>query len=377
MASAPLAAIIAVAAGAAAGWIGWRQSPGEFYFAYLTAWLYWTGLSLGSLSLVLLHNLTGGKWGDLARPALLAAAGVLPITALGALPIVLQPERLYEWANESHVQHDPILLHKQPYLNVQFFQIRAAIYFVFWLSLLGMAAWQARSKPLAGSRADRRFRRLSGQGLALHGLAITFASVDWMMSLEPHWFSMIYGVIVFVSQGLFALAFAIAVVGIDTHRRPELAASRTAALHDLGNLMLGFIMFWAYVHFSQFLIIWYGNLPEEAVWYVRRLERPWLALALSLALLHFVVPFAALLSRACKRNATKLSVVALMIVVMHWIETVWMIEPAPHPEGTTTLAWLDIGLTAALGGIWWLAFWRLLARAGDGAYVTPVGEPRP
>jgi hypothetical protein len=238
-------------------------------------------------------------------------------------------------------------------------------------------AWQARSKPLLGSRADRRFRRLSGQGLALHGLAITFASVDWMMSLEPHWFSMIYGVIVFVSQGLFALAFAIAVVGIETRRRSELAASRTAALHDLGNLMLGFIMFWAYVHFSQFLIIWYGNLPEEVVWYVRRIEGPWLLLALSLVLLHFVVPFAALLSRACKRNPTKLSVVALMIVVMHWIETVWMIEPAPHPEGTTTLAWLDLGLTAGLGGIWWLAFWRLSSRVGDGAYVTSGGEPRP
>jgi hypothetical protein len=372
-ASALVVAVLAIVVGAAVGWLGWSRAPGQFFYSYLVACLYWLGLSLGSLSLLLLHNLTGGRWGDPIRPVLRATAGVLPVTAILFLPIVLKPERLYEWADASIVARDEALQHKQAYLNVDFFQIRAAIYLVLWLLLLLLLAWQARSAPLPETPTDRRFRRLSGQGLALHGLAITFASIDWMMSLEPHWFSTIYGVIVFASQGLTALALAILLYTIHNrrfdHANQERAAEFSPAVplaididaqHDQGKLLLGFLMFWAYVTFSQFLIIWYGNLPEEVVWYLKRTSGRWAATALAIALLHFVLPFALLLSRHWKREPVRLGAVALIILAMDWVHLMWMIEPAVEHGRPSYVPWLDLGLTAAIGGIWWLAFSLLL-----------------
>ena len=359
-------ALLAIVGGAAIGAFGWRQTPEQWFASYLVAWLYWAGVSLGALSLLLLHNLTSGKWGDAVRSILHAAAAVLPLMALLVLPIVLQPERLYHWADPYAVEHDLILQHKEPYLNVEFFQLRAAIYFSLWLGLLLLLAWQARSAAAPGAAAERPARRFGGQGLALHGLAVSFAAVDWMMSLEPHWFSTIYGVLVFASQGLAALALAIVVASIPPPLKGGVREGivETDAWHDLGKLLLGFVMLWAYLAFSQFLIIWYGNLPEEVVWYLKRIEGPWLWLAIALPLLHFAVPFALLLGREIKRTPTRLGAVAALIVVMHWFDTVWMIQPAIERDAETLwLPWLDAGLTLAIGGVWWIAFAALLGRA--------------
>jgi hypothetical protein len=356
-------AVLAIAAGGVVGWLGWTRAPEQFYYSYLVAWLYWAGLSLGSLAVLLLHNLTGGKWGDAIRPILRAAAGVLPLMAILFLPIVMRPERLFEWADPSRVASDPILKHKQPYLNVDFFQVRAAIYFALWLALLLLLSWQARIAPTPESPTDRRFRRLSGQGLALHGIAVTFASIDWMMSLEPHWFSTIYGVVVLGSQGLLALAFAI-VMAASASRSRALSEHEVDVLHDLGKLLLGFVMFWAYVEFSQYLIIWYGNLPEEVVWYLKRTEGPWQVVALALVFLHFVLPFLLLLSREWKRNPTKLGAVALLVVVMDWVAILLMIEPAVEHGRPSYVPWLDLGLTVAIGGMWWIVFTLVLPRMG-------------
>ncbi|MBA3485440.1 MAG: hypothetical protein H0T51_26900 [Pirellulales bacterium] len=355
-------ALVAIAAGAAVGWFGWTRAPEQFFYSYLVAWLYVTGLSLGSISLLLLHNLTGGKWGDLIRPVLRTSAAVLPLMALLFLPIVLQPQQLYEWANPSAVEHDPILQHKQPYLNVEFFQIRAAVYFALWFALLALLRWQARVAPLPDTIADRRFRRFSGQGLALHGLAITFASIDWIMSLEPHWFSTIFGVIWFGAWGLNALAFAIVIATAVARRTSAIEPYHVDSLHDLGKLLLGFTMFWAYVSFSQYFIIWYGNLPEEVVYYIKRFETPWQWVALALVLLHFVLPFALLLSRELKRNPAKLGGVALVLLVAEWISVLWQVAPAVEHGRPSFVPWLDLGLTAAVGGAWWLAFMLLLPR---------------
>jgi hypothetical protein len=360
-----LIAVIAIGAGAVVGWLGWTRAHEQFYYSYLVAWLYWAGLSLGSLSLLLLHNLTGGKWGDSLRPHFRAAASALPIMGVLLLPIVVAPEKLYEWADPSHVAHDPILKHKQPYLNVAFFQVRAAIYFAVWLLLLILLAWQARTAPPAETPAERRFGRLSGQGLALHGLAVTFASFDWMMSLEPHWFSTIYGVIVFGSQGLAAMALAIVLTTASTWRtgkrlHADVLRAEIDAQHDRGKLLLGFVMFWAYVQFSQFLIIWYGNLPEEVVWYLKRTQGPWAATALAIVFLHFVLPFVLLLSRQWKRDPVRLGAIALLVLVMHWVATLWYIEPAVEHGRKSHVPWLDLGLTAAIGGVWWLCFCLLL-----------------
>jgi hypothetical protein len=355
-------AFLAIIAGGGVGWFGWQRAPEQFFYSYLVAWLYWTGLSLGSVSLLLLHNLTGGKWGDLVRPILRTAAGILPLMAILFLPIVLQPEKLYEWANPSHVEHDAILKHKQPYLNIEFFQVRAVIYFVVWLALLALLAWQARAAPLPETKVDRRFRRFSGQGLALHGIAITFASIDWVMSLEPHWFSTIYGVIWFGSWGLAALAFAILVAASVARRTTVLEEYHVDSLHDLGKLMLGFTMFWAYVSFSQFIIIWYGNLPEEVVWYIKRIEGPWQWVALTVAFLHFILPFVLLLSRKWKRDPARLGAVALILLVAEWITVVWQVEPAVEHGRPSYVPWLDLGLTLAMGGLWWIVFVITLPR---------------
>jgi hypothetical protein len=355
-------AVLAIIAGGVVGWMGYVRAPEQFYYSYLVAWLYWAGLSLGSLSLALLHNLTGGKWGDLIRPILRAAASVLPLVAILFLPIVLQPAKLYEWADPSHVEHDPILQHKAKYLNIEFFQIRAAIYFALWLALLALLSWQARVAPLPDTIADRRFRRLSGQGLALHGVAITFASIDWIMSLEPHWFSTIYGVIWFGSFGLNALALAVLIAASVARRMPHLDVYHVDSLHDNGKLLLGFTMFWAYVTFSQFLIIWYGNLPEEVVWYIRRFEGNWKWVALAVAFFHFILPFVLLLSRQWKRDPARLGAVALILLAAEWTAVVWQVQPAVEHGRPSWVPWLDLGLTAAMGGLWWIVFMIILPR---------------
>lgn len=358
-------AVAALVVGGGLAALGWFRAAHAWMYAYLVGWLYWTGLSLGSLSLLLLHNLTGGDWGDAVRSRLRAAVAALPLMALLSLPIALLPEKLYEWADSSHVAQDEILQRKTPYLNVPFFQVRVAIYFAIWLGLWLMLTWQARQRPAEGSPADRRFRLFSGQGFALHGLAVTFASVDWMMSLEPHWFSTIYGVIVFSSTGLAAHALGIVGLTGAWPREYWTAEGSLKALHDLGKLLFAFLLFWAYVSFSQYFIIWHGNLPEEVVWYVHRLNGRWLVIAWMLVLLHFVLPFMLLLSRGWKRNASKLRGVALLILAMHWMELVWLVEPAAEHHGATPRLWLDAGLTLAIGGAWWLVRAAALGRQGE------------
>jgi hypothetical protein len=352
-------AVVAFVAGLIMSYLGWRQAGETWIASYLVAWLYWTGISLGSLSLVLLHNLTGGAWGALVRPALRSSTAVLPLMAVLSLPVMLQPGQIYHWADRSHIEHDAVLVHKQSYLNVEFFQIRAAIYFGIWLILVAVVTWHSRQG--SSRKAQRRLSLLSGQGLALHGLAVTFASVDWMMSLEPHWFSTIYGAMVFVSQGLGAFAFAIAVAA--SAARP--VASLTAgmdAFHDLGKLLLAFVMLWAYLSFSQYFIIWNGNLPEEVVWYLRRTNGIWQWVAISLIFFHFIVPFALLLDREWKRNPNKLGAVAAWILGMHWVELVWLVEPAFDRFTVSSAAWLTAGLTLAIGGLWFGVFTLLVRR---------------
>jgi hypothetical protein len=343
----------AMAVGAVAGWIGWREARDQWFYSYLTAWLFWAGIALGSLAILLLYNLTGGAWGRAARPALSAAAATVPLVGLLFLPIALNVGKIYPWASASAIANDPVLQHKKHYLNIQFFQIRAGIYFALWLALAALTAWQRGRVVAPGSLAERRVRRFSGMGLGLHGLAVTFASIDWMMSLEPHWFSTIYGVIVFGAQGLAALAWAILVTTLAS--RADLTAGNPNALHDLGKLLLAFLMFWAYVSFCQFLIIWYGNLPEEVVWYLRRFAGGWAAVALALVVFHFAVPFLALLSRNLKRRRATLGAVAAFVLIMHWIDALWQIQPAvPHAQGYQP--WLDAALWLGLGGLWAATF---------------------
>jgi hypothetical protein len=350
-----LAILAAIVAGGLAAALGWQQARAQWLYSYLTAWLFWGGITLGSLSILLLHNLTGGAWGRAARPSLRAAAATLPLVALLFLPIAFYAEAIYPWAFPSAAA-DPIIEHKRAYLNVDAFRIRAGVYFGVWMALGLFVAWQSRRTIEPDSKLHRRLRRLSGQGLGLHGLAVTFASIDWMMSLEPHWFSTIYGVIVFGAQGLSAHAWALFITALSLKSAPpaQLEANRDA-LHDLGKLLLGYLMFWAYVSFSQFLIIWYGNLPEEVGWYLRRFEHPWGLMALAIVFLHFALPFVVLLSREVKRRPAAIAGVAALILAMHWIDTLWQVQPATTSDAPYRL-WLDAGMLAAMGGLWCAVF---------------------
>jgi hypothetical protein len=238
--------------------------------------------------------------------------------------------------------------------------MRMGVYWLVWLAMLFFVRMTSSRVYATETPAARRIRVVSGVGLALSGLAITFASFDLGMSLEPKWYSTIYGVIFFVGQGLAALAFAIVSLAYWPPVENALVSAGRDQLHDLGKLLLAFTMFWAYVSFSQFLIIWYGNLPEEVVWYERRLAHGWQWVAIAIAVFHFMLPFVVLLGRGIKRQARPLAAVALGILAMRWLDTVWQIEPAFTREGVF-VPWLDLAITAAIGGVWLLYFTWLVA----------------
>jgi hypothetical protein len=320
----------------------------------------------------MIHQLSGGAWGVVIRRPIGAAARVLPVMALLFLPIAFGMTRLYVWTNANLVAHDEALQHKHLYLNIPFFLIRAVIYFLVWngVSYL-LNTWSLEQDRTADPRLARRMQILSGGGLVAYGVTITFASFDWVMSLEPHWFSTIYGVLIMGGQGLSALAFLIIVL-VWLSRRPPLDRIIVPAhFHDLGNLMLAFVMLWAYFSFSQYLIIWSGNLPAEIAWYLHRLQTGWRAVGLTLILFHFAAPFVVLLSRQVKRQPQLLVKVAVGILIVRLVDLFWLIAPEFHQTGIS-VSWMDVVLPLTLGSIWLACFiWQLRGRA-----ILPLHDPQ-
>jgi hypothetical protein len=335
----------------------------QFFRSYLLAYLIWIGIALGAAGVIMLHYLVGGAWGVLIRRPLEAATATLPLMlVLSVIFIFLGVRHLYEWAHAEAVAHDELLQHKHAYLNLPFFVMRALFYFAIWIGLAWLLRrWSHRLDQHPDPMLARRLRILSGPGLVLYGLTMTFAAIDWVMSLTPHWYSTIYGVIFLVEQGVAAFAFAIVVVRL-LAPRPALAGVVTAErLHDLGNLLLAFVMLWAYVSLSQFLIIWSGNLPEEAAWYAPRARGGWGVLAVLLAVFHFFAPFLLLLSRDVKMSMRFLPLVALGILLVRWIDLLWIIAPSFHGE-RFHIHWLDLVAPVALGGIWLVVYVSALER---------------
>jgi hypothetical protein len=338
--------------------------PVQLGRSWLHGYLFWLELSLGSLALTMLHNLTGGSWGRPIRALTEAASRNLWLMALLFLPVALSIGHLYPWVHpEGHgdgAGPDPLLVHKAPYLNVPFFLARAVLYFLVWLGLayaLDRATRAFERDP--GLATARRLRVLSGPGLVVAAGAFTFASFDWAMSLEPHWFSTIYGLFYVVGSGLLALSFSTLVVTWLGRRPPYRDAVEPGMLHDLGNLIFAFVFLYAYLSFSQFLIIWSGNLPEETPWYMNRMAGGWDALGLFLVAFHFALPFVLLLQRVVKRNLKPLGAIVAMIFVVHLLALFWFIAPAFHP-GRFHLHWLDLLTPLAIGGLWLGLFLRQL-----------------
>ena len=340
-----------------------------FHQAYIFAFTFWLGISVGSLALLMLQHLTSGGWGFVIRRVLEASTRVLPLMAILFLPIVLGAGYVYPWTNHEEALK---LGDKAKYLNLTFFTIRAIIYLASWLALMFfLNRWSIAQDRTGDPYYTKRMRMLSGPGMVLLIFTVTFASVDWYMSIEPEWFSTIYGFIYVAAWAVSALAFVIAAMAVLSKREPLNRIVAPLHFHDHGKLLLALVMLWAYFAFSQFLIIWSGNLPEEIGWYTKRIHGVWGALIIGVVFLHFAFPFLLLLSRSLKRDPRKLVIVALMILVMRVIDLLWMLEPAFSGQ-KFHVSWMHpVGLVA-IGGLWLALFARELGKRP----LIPINDPQ-
>jgi hypothetical protein len=368
-------AIIFGAIGAAATAAGFFVERGTFMQSYLIGYMFWLYITLGCLGLLMVQHLSGGAWGIVSRRVFEAAVRTLPVLAILFIPIAMNLPALFVWARPEAL-NDPGIQTKAAYLNQTFFLARAAAYFVIWIGLgFTLAGWSAKQDvdaPVIPGPEDRKFRVLSGPGLVLYMITITFMSVDWMMSLDPHWTSTIFGVLFVGGAGLSALAFAVVILASLSQAKPMSELMVPDRFHDLGKLMYAFVLLWAYFSVSQLIIVWSGNLPEEIPFYLRRFQGTWGKVSWIVLIGHFVVPFAFLLSRRLKRNARLAARVALFILAMRAVEIAWMIAPmVRHGEHAAGPNWVDFSAVPGLGLVWLLVFFRNLSSRA----VVPVHDP--
>jgi len=342
-----------------------------FFRSYLVAYLFWIGITLGSLALLMVQHLTGGRWALIIRRILEAGSRTLPLMAVAALPVLLGMKTIYVWSRPG--QTDPAILAKRLYLNPEFFTARMIFYFAVWFTLAYFLNKWSKEEDAgsAGLALWMRMEGLSGIGLVIFGFTVTFASIDWVMSLEPQWYSTIYGLLFMVSQALTALAFSIAMLVWLADRKPLSQFVMPAQFQDLSSFLLTFVMLWAYLEFSQFLIIWGGNLSEEIPWYIRRMEGVWGQVGLLMVILSFFLPFFLLLFRHVKRRPRSLLIVAMLILVMRLVDIFWMVLPA-FGGGSVRLTWMNVALPFGMGGIWFAYFLWQLQRMP----ILPVHDPR-
>lgn len=359
------------AAGFAVMLVGLFLDTEQFYRSYLLGYSLWVGVALGCMGILMLQHLSGGAWGVVLRRILEAGTRTIPFMFVLFVPLLFGIRRLYPWADAQIVAADPLLQAKAAYLNPIGFTLRAVVYFAIWSGFATLLnRWSDAQDRTKDTALVDRLGKLSGAGIALYVLTMTFASVDWLMSLEPHWFSTLYGVFIVMGQTLSAMAFAILALAVLAGREPLRGKIGPRHFHDLGKLLFAFVMIWSYFAFSQFLIIWAGNLPEEIPWYLKRLTGGWQWFGLALALLQFAFPFLLLLSASLKRNPRRLAQVAAFLLAMRLVDMAWMIGPAFHP-GKLSLHWMDLVAPVALGGIWLALFARFL----QAKPLLPLGDP--
>jgi len=356
----------AAIAGGALWAIGTFLSPEQGLRSYLFAFLFWIGVGIGCQSILMIHHLSGGRWGLGIRRMLEAGSRTLKLAWIAFLPLAIGVSRVFPWTHPDPA--DALLRKKLLYLNVPFFLGRAVFYFVAWGLLAHfLSKWSLDRDRGGDASLGDKLQALAGGGLVLMGLTITFASVDWAMSLNPHWFSTIYGFLFMVGQALSALAFVIVLVALMGSEPPLSSVVSRESVHDLGKLLFTFVMLWAYVSLSQFLIIWSANLPEELPWYISRLSGGWQYVAVTLVFMHFVLPFLLLLSRELKRNARVLAMVAGGLFLLRLVDLFWLIAPdlqgghgAAHGPHGLSVHWLDFAAPLFLGGAWLALFAREL-----------------
>ncbi len=363
--------LLAGVIGAVALIIGVFLDPAQFFRSYLLGYVLWIGVTLGCLALLMLQHLSGGQWGFLIRRPCEAATRNFLLMLVLFVPLFFGLGHLYHWSHASELAKDVILQNKRMWLRTPWFVARVFIYFFIWIAmsvlLNRISLAQDRAGDDAGERVNirRRLQGISGPGLVIWALTVTFMSVDWVMSLDPHWASTIYGMLFMAGQALSALSLMIIVLLILSKYPPFSEIIEPVHFHDLGKLLLAFVMLWAYFAYSQFLIIWAGNLPEEIPWYLGRTHGGYRIVAFVIIMLHFALPFAMLLSRDLKRNARKLAMVASLLIVMRYLDLFWLIAPNPLPgaEHGIGFSWMDIAAPLGIGGLWLATFfWQLEAR---------------
>ena len=341
---------------------GWMQNPAQFFHSWLAAATFWLSVTLGALFFTMLHHLTAARWSTVIRRFFENLGLLLPLQLLLFLPLFGGMGELYHWTHADAVAQDHLLQLKAPYLNVPFFMVRTLVYFAIW-SLLAWRLWHLSvrhdQKPEAAHLAS--LKRISAPGMILFAVTFTFASFDWLMSLDAHWYSTIFGVYTFAGAIVALLATVILILfGLQKygHLRQEIGPEQ---FHDLGRLLFAFTVFWAYMAFSQYFLIWYGNIPEETIWFTHRWHGTWKAVTLLLVLGHFLVPFVILMTRWAKRSRLALPLLAGWLLFMHWLDLQWLVMPTLHPHDYH-FSWQDVVTLAATGGILAYFFIRMLAR---------------
>jgi len=336
----------------------------EFFRAYLLGFMCWLGVALGSMAILMIRHLTGGGWGMVIRRILGAAMRTLPLLALLFIPVILGLHHLYIWARPLNEVADPHLrAHLEDitktYLTTNGFIVRAIFYFAIWnlLSFL-LSHWSKQTDRAGAPDNTQRFKAVAGPGLILYGFTISFAAIDWVMSLDPSWISTIFGLVILIGEVLTAMCFAVVVERILFDYKPMSEMLKPDFVHDHGKWMLAFTMVWAYFNYSQWLIIWAGNLPSEISYYMRRLNGGWGYVGLFIVIFHFAIPFGTLLSRHFKRNIRKLVWLAVWLMLMRYVDLFWIIEPNFSKTFAVTLA--DIVVPIAIGGFWLAYFFHNL-----------------
>ncbi len=347
--------------------MGWTK----FFQSYVLGYVFWMVVTLGCLGVLMLHHLTGGWWGYPIRRIVEAGTRTLPLMAVLFVPLWLGIHSLYDWAKPEKVADDPILQYKQSYLNPSFYTARTIVYFAIWILLASLLNKWSREQDATGDpRLRGRMSSLAGPGFVIWSITMTLAMIDWVMSLDAHWFSTIYGFIFMISGGLSAMSFAAIVVRLLSNHEPLKDCVEPKRFIDLGNLMLAQVLLWTYMSFSQFLIIWSGNLKNEIPWYQERAMGKWAGVAITLLILHFFVPFFLLLQRALKRRIRNLAKIAVLLFLLTLVDVYWQIEPAYTKSPEFRL--LDLCTVVGIGGIWVAAFLGQLKKLP----LLPLHDPR-
>jgi hypothetical protein len=368
----PLIGAVCAVLGAVVCAIFGLGNPKQFFFSWLVSFLFFLSLALGGLFFVLIQYASQGEWGIVLRRIGETTFATLPLMAVLFLPLLLGLQDLYSWTVPGAAEHDALLRWKAPYLNLPFFLVRAAIYFGIWSFIALLYYRGSRGQDATGDpRVSARLRRLAGPSIIVLALTQTFASIDWVMSLTPHWYSTIYGVY-FFSGAFVGFIALLSVVAVAMRRAGLLDTVINAEhLHDVGKFLFAFTAFWAYIAFSQFFLVWYANLPEETIWFKARLEGSWKALSILLMAGHFGVPFLFLMGRAVKRRGSTLALGGAWLLVMHFVDLYWQVMPTLHPEGIRPSV-LDVAAFVAVGGAFVAAASWLLRRQA----LVPLRDPR-